>query len=104
MRKYFPEAAIYSFEPIATTFEELQHNTRRYPKIRCCSYALGSQPTRAIAHVRSESGIATLVHQTNEWREDVAFENVVVRTIDDVCDEFKISKFKSSKWTCRDMN
>lgn len=47
LSKWFPEATIYSFEPVLATYERLRKNTRSYPKIRCIHAALGETETRA---------------------------------------------------------
>jgi len=43
---HFPEAKIYSFEPLPDVFEELQANTRRKPNIKSFNLALGTHNGR----------------------------------------------------------
>ncbi len=39
----FPDANIFSYEPLPETFELLQKNTRRSERIKCFNYALGNE-------------------------------------------------------------
>jgi FkbM family methyltransferase len=40
---HFPDAEIFSFEPLPDVFQELRENTRRRPRIRSLNCALGNQ-------------------------------------------------------------
>lgn len=42
-RKAFPDAHIYSFEPVASTFKQLQQNVSNLPDVSCYHIALGEQ-------------------------------------------------------------
>jgi FkbM family methyltransferase len=43
----FPDAAIYSFEPVPATFAELQYNTVSFAGVECVNVALGDAPGEA---------------------------------------------------------
>jgi FkbM family methyltransferase len=43
----FPDATIYSFEPVPATFAVLQHNTAKFAGVECINVALGDAPGEA---------------------------------------------------------
>jgi FkbM family methyltransferase len=47
LAEVFPNSKIYSFEPVPTTFAELQHRTARLPQVECIRMALGDEPGEA---------------------------------------------------------
>ena len=43
LHQHFPEAEIYSFEPVPTNFELLLKNTQRLGRVHCFNYGLGAE-------------------------------------------------------------
>ena len=83
----FPDATIYSFEPVPATFAELQQNTARFPGVECVSVALGDAPGVATITTDRQGqntlmpGVSTRVKST-----------VDVNTLDAFCADRKIDR------------
>jgi FkbM family methyltransferase len=50
----FPEAQIYSFEPVPSTFEVLAHSTRNLGRVKAFNLALGDAPGTATMNIHSD--------------------------------------------------
>ena len=62
-RKRFPDAKVYSFEPVNETFNQLKKATQKDSNIYCYDMALSAQNGSAIINVGSKSGQNSLVFQ-----------------------------------------
>jgi FkbM family methyltransferase len=82
LRTVFADAAIYSFEPVPSTFEALRTNTRRYRGVECIPCALGDTPGTASITDSSTSGQNTLNTSAKPGAPTV---DVKVDTIDAFC-------------------
>ncbi len=51
-----PAVTVWAFEPTPSTFELLKENTKYYPNIRCCNYALGEANKQSSILLRVGSG------------------------------------------------
>lgn len=51
----FPEAEIFSFEPVTEVFETLQHNTQHLSRVQCFNTALGNQQGQAEIFLQESS-------------------------------------------------
>jgi FkbM family methyltransferase len=82
----YPESQIYSFEPVAETYQELCRNTARISNVTRINAACGvTAETRQIA-VQRDSEWNSLVPQLNRGETaGAAFVNVSVTTIDNFC-------------------
>lgn len=73
--KAFPDATVYSFEPVSSTFDELQRNTSSLPNVRCFNMALGARDGNATMTAKplstSNSISATLPGVSAEGTETV---------------------------------
>jgi FkbM family methyltransferase len=58
--RYFPLAAIHSFEPVLATYQQLQRNTARYPNVRCLHKALGAKSEKGYIRLHENSELNTL--------------------------------------------
>jgi len=67
--KAFPEAKIYSFEPIKKTFEKLSNNTKNYPNISIMNVALGSKTQKMNMHI-AERITSSSLFEINEHIDD----------------------------------
>jgi FkbM family methyltransferase len=83
----FPEATIYSFEPVPAAFAELQQNTARFAGVECVNVALGDAPGEATITTDRQGqntlmpGISTQVIST-----------VDVNTVDAFCADRRIDR------------
>lgn len=88
--KFFPDAKVFSFEPIHTTFRELQQNTAHLTKVSCWNYAFGSQEGEFTVHLQSNSQLNSLLSEVNTYSSQS--ELVKVKTIDQFCSENSIDE------------
>ena len=65
LRKYFPDALIYAFEPIDSTFEILNKNICYDPKTLLNNVALGSEEKKITIFLHDESLINSLLNEIN---------------------------------------
>jgi len=89
MHEAFPTAHIFAFEPVATTFAQLQANTRDIPRLRAFPLALGAQPGHGHILV-SEESVSNVVLPADEnpaRRERAAppVESVEIETLARFC-------------------
>ena len=52
----FPDATIYSFEPVASTFADLEHNTRVLDRVQCFQLGLSSSARAVEIYHQIDSG------------------------------------------------
>jgi FkbM family methyltransferase len=83
--KIFPHANIFSFEPIQTTFDQLERNTARLPKVNCYHHAFGSKEDNLKIYRQSNSLLNSLADEVNHYSPES--EIVKVKTIDQFCRE-----------------
>lgn len=83
--KFFPNAAITSFEPISTTFSKLLANTKSCDRIEAINLALGNVVGAAEATLFGDSGKSSLVGAMTDTMHDTAAgsETVQQTTLDD---------------------
>jgi FkbM family methyltransferase len=56
----FPEAEIYSFEPVAENFRQLVAETDHSSRIHAYNLGMGSRPRQAVIHVNPESTLSSI--------------------------------------------
>jgi FkbM family methyltransferase len=74
----FPEAEIYSFEPVAATYEKLINATRPFARVHPFPCGMGREPGRTVIHVNPLDTTSSIVHQRPEDR----LETIELETID----------------------
>lgn len=80
----FPQARVFSFEPVSGTFQRLAENTRGCPNIHISKIALGAQPDTATIQLQSNSEWNSLTNGVNVARtEGAASETVEIQTLDE---------------------
>lgn len=82
-RKRFPQATIYSFEPVSTTFQLLKNKIGDNKNTYCYQFAFGSQETTLPISLNTNTQLNSLVN-TNENQTNQT-ELVTVKTIDQFC-------------------
>jgi FkbM family methyltransferase len=92
--KDFPEAKIYSFEPISKTFQTLVSNTEKYPSVICKNIAFGDQPGNVEINIFDDenSELNSLVSTNMNLNENSKKEIITVDTIDHFLAENKINE------------
>jgi hypothetical protein len=83
LSRRFPQAKIYSFEPLSATFHKLQQNTAALKNVTCENCALGSESKMIDLHPKSSSmhnspaehWRATGEDTNSHCRQDVAFKD-----------------------------
>jgi FkbM family methyltransferase len=65
---HFPDAIIYSFEPLFDVFSELQKNTRKKKKIKAFNYALGNHNGQISFHLNKYTRLSSSlsIHKSND--------------------------------------
>lgn len=79
--EYFPEAKILAFEPIQSTFEILQTNTKHLQQVQCFNYALGNVTEQRGVYIQARSVWNSLVEEVNTPHTPTS-EVVNVTTVD----------------------
>ncbi len=88
----FPGSQIYCFEPVSTTFSELERNVISFVNVHCFKKALGSSKGWSNIYVAAESLFSSLNPIVNYSTTNTQIENVEIDTIDDFCSRQKIKK------------
>lgn len=84
--KAFPNATVYSFEPVSETFLKLQNVAKQNPQIRPYQLAFGAEPAKMTIHLREESGCNSLSAFNNTPANSIGrSETVTVTTVDSFC-------------------
>jgi FkbM family methyltransferase len=90
--QYFPNAHIYCFEPVASTFAKLRKNYWQNARIHPVQQALGNQFEQISIELHNDSELNTLVANSPRL-EDLSGETEAVQviTIDQFCRDAKLS-------------
>jgi len=91
LHKNFPDATIYSFEPIEETFKQLQENTRHISTIKRFKYAAGDTNNTLTIPIYAEATINTL-KKADYNDAPIASEVISVVRLDDFVDKNSISE------------
>lgn len=62
----FPQAQIYSFEPVAATYRELAAAAKPFPRIHAYNLGMGRQPGKAVIQVNPVSSTSSIVRKRPE--------------------------------------
>jgi len=87
----FPQAKIFSFEPVKATFETLRKNTIKAGNIICFNLALGSKAERAKINLHANSQLNSLI-VNSQTDASSSNEEINIKTIDQFCQENNIDK------------
>jgi FkbM family methyltransferase len=83
-QQYFPSAAVFAFEPVKATFQELELNTRKCPTIKCYNVALSNAVGQEVLFHQPHSEWNTLAKPLNAGTAESVSEMVEVSTVDAV--------------------
>lgn len=93
LQKWFPNARIYSLEPVRSTFESLQRNTASHPNILCRNVALGEMHGTQVIRLMRESGLNTLTTEPAlETEASGTTEEIRLTTLPQFCQEEGIDR------------
>jgi FkbM family methyltransferase len=93
LNRYFPNAKIYSFEPVSSTFEVLQQRVQSNVNISPIPYALGASPGHIEIQLRENSELNTLVQDgpKHPSANDIGKTEVLnIETLDRFCQQHHI--------------
>jgi FkbM family methyltransferase len=73
----FPQAEIYSFEPVADTYQKLVAATRQFSRVKPYNLGMGREPGKMTIHVNPSNGLSSVQHCRPEDRsETIELESV----------------------------
>ena len=87
----FPSAQIYSFEPVAATYQSLVERVSKWPRVRTFQLAFADRNRTARIQLVPVSGWNSLRNELSNNRSSTPHELVEIRTLDSFCAEQKIS-------------
>lgn len=92
--KDFESAAIYSFEPVKSTFEKLKENTNLNSNIQCFNFGLGAKEEEIKLYHQIDSGLNSVNPNVNlpVKTNQNSHETIKLKTIDSFCLENSISE------------
>jgi FkbM family methyltransferase len=88
--RYFPEARIFSFEPVEDTFRQLTLNTNKFANVRCFRTALGSEDGSRRLYHQKDSRWNSLAEGVNSATETGIHEDISISTVDAFCSHERI--------------
>ena len=89
----FPQATIRSFEPVSSNYNLLVQNCRKLKNFHAHNFALGDENTATKIFLQGASVIHSLRDDLNKpSAEDTKSEDIEVKTIDYVRDDFKTAR------------
>lgn len=83
----FPDARIYCFEPVRSTFLKLRDRTSGMSHVQCHNVAFGAARGAARMMVDEKSELSFIVEDGDPAAADVPLEDVRLETLDHFCDE-----------------
>jgi FkbM family methyltransferase len=88
----FPNATIYSIEPVSSTFQKLVKNTSNLERIMCFNFALGNEPGTVKIPLQEKSTLNSLSKsRTNISKVDTLYEVIQVEKLDNIAIRHSIS-------------
>jgi FkbM family methyltransferase len=88
---YFPNAVVYSFEPVSSTHRQLAQNLRGFPNVKCIPKALGEHAGRKAMLLRRCSETNTLAGSPSRAQDLTGeSEEVEIVTLDEFCSSRKV--------------
>jgi FkbM family methyltransferase len=97
IHKILPDAKIYSFEPLASCFEELKRNMRDVPKFQGFNYALGNEAGKRTIYHNDFSDSSSLLPMEQLHKDSFPFtknaseEIIEVRRLNDIADSLELT-------------
>jgi FkbM family methyltransferase len=87
---HYPQAKIYSFEPIEETYKKLIETTSGSKNIQCYPYALSNMPGKIKINLQKDSQTNSLRHKSNNSnKEGGSVQEVMLSTLDLMAEELK---------------
>lgn len=96
LRKAFPKSEIYAFEPVRSTYRELQKNVSDQ-RVKTFNIGLGDRGEKLKVYLQKESGLNSLVESLNKPNGSQVSEDAEITTIDNFCLENHIDKISLLK-------
>jgi len=86
--RIFPDASIYSFEPVSKSFKSLVKASKGSKNIKCFQIALSSSSGKGVI---SAEGTSTMNHLLDNNENHISVEEVDLTSIDDFCENNSIT-------------
>ncbi|MFN6471292.1 MAG: FkbM family methyltransferase [Nostoc sp. SerVER01] len=89
IKQYFPNARVEAFEPIESTFKKLKENCSGLPNVTLNKFAFGSKSSQITIELSEESLVNSMlntVHSSALQVQSKKTQEVMVETIDNICD------------------
>ena len=96
LKRYFPGATVHSFEPVSSTFKDLQAHCGRLRNVHLHQLALSSEPGQASIHLQTDSELNSLRLLASDAT-DPAAETVSVTTVAAFCEPRGIDRIDALK-------
>lgn len=95
----FPGARIYSFEPVRSTFQQLEANLKGQDRVRCFQLAFGAFPQQGTMVLEGKSVMFFLSGESRPLPTgaNVVTEQVQVATLDEFCREHQVERISYIK-------
>ena len=95
----FPVARIYSFEPVRSTFQQLEANLKGEDRVRCFQLAFGASPQQGTMVLQGESVMFFLSEASRPLSEaqNAVTEQVQVATLDEFCRQHQLERISYIK-------
>jgi FkbM family methyltransferase len=83
--RWFPTARVICFEPVTTTFKELERRLGSHPRVRLARLALGAAPGSGTFRLEGPPGMHTLASRPGPGEPEALHEPVEIDTVDRFC-------------------
>lgn len=95
----FPGAQIYSFEPVRSTFRQLEANLKGQDRVRCFQLAFGALPQQGTMVLQDKSVMSFLssAARPSSGEENAITEQVEVATLDEFCRRHRVDRINYIK-------
>lgn len=95
---FYPEAAIYSFEPLRECYEQLLKNMGHVPKFRAFNFALGSEAAETKIHKAEFTPSSSILRMRELHKQAFPFttqaspEKIAIKRLDDVTGDLELTR------------
>jgi FkbM family methyltransferase len=104
--KEFPDAKVYAFEPIESTFKKLSHNVANNKRILPHHFGFSEKDSKEKVFLQADHGLNSINQKINipDAKNQNAFEWIEIKRIDDFCKEQGITQIDFLKTDAEGMD